>query len=131
MMYRLIDLPENVIGFKAQWEIRERDCEEVLIPSVENFMQTASKFSCLLVLNDFHQFKSSAIRILNHLIEWKSKLKKIAIVYESKTERKIIKLLGLLSPIEIRGFHADETDEAINWAAGHYKEAAVIPDLSI
>ena len=118
MIYRLIDLPSNVIGFKAQWHLTEKDFEEVLIPSVENHVVKTGKLNCLILLNSSVQhFRISLLNGLQHLMHWKSHWRRVAIVSESKSAKVFITLLSYLFGAELKVFSIDDMNKAIAWAA--------------
>ncbi|MBC7863908.1 MAG: STAS/SEC14 domain-containing protein [Bacteroidia bacterium] len=132
MMYSLIDLPKNMIGFKAQWQITERDCNEVLQPAVENHLQKAENINCVLVLNNFNEhLKNSALKSLKYFIKWRSKVKRIAIVAESEALKKIIGVLNTLMPAELKGFSSDELKMAIDWAGNEVEHEATVFDSGL
>lgn len=118
MIYRMIDLPSNIIGFRASWQVTEKDCDEVLSPSVENYVEKSGQLNCLLVLHDLNRnFKLSALRSLKRLKNWHNKLKRIAVVAESNRAKRLVKALNLILPCEFRGFSHEELNDAINWAS--------------
>jgi hypothetical protein len=119
MIHRLIDLPPNVIGFKAEWAVTERDCEEVIIPSVEGHIEKANQFNCLVILNDLNNsFKLSALQSLRKIKKLNYDIKRIAIVAESRTTRRLLKIINMLLPCEFKGFSQTEVGEAIHWVSG-------------
>lgn len=118
MIYRMIDLPANVIGFKASWQVTEKDCEEVLSPNVNNHVEKSGQLNCLIVLHDLNKnFKSSAMRSLNKLKSWHNKLKKVAVVGDANSAKKFLETVGEEAPYECKGFSHEELNEAISWAA--------------
>jgi stage II sporulation SpoAA-like protein len=118
MIYRLIDLPSSVIGFKALWHLTEKDFEEVLIPSVQDHVGKTGKLNCLIILNNsVKHFRISALSGLKRLMHWKANWRRVAIVSESRTAKIFINLLSTLFTGEFRVFSLDELDQAIEWAA--------------
>lgn len=118
MIYRLIDLPSNVIGFKAQWALSEKDFEEVLIPSVESHVVKTGKLNCLILLNSSVQhFRISLLNGFKHLMHWKLHWRRVAIVSESKSAKVFITLLGYVFGAELKVFTIEDMDKAIAWAA--------------
>lgn len=114
MIYRLIDLPENIIGFKASWKVTERDCEEVLLPLVENHVEKTGDLNCLLVLK---HFKTSAFKSLKRLLKCRIKWRRVAVVAESGVTKNMINFMSMFFPGEIKGFSKNEMDQAIYWAS--------------
>jgi hypothetical protein len=118
MIYRLIDLPSNLIGFIAQWQVTEKDCEEVLLPSVHTHVRKTGHLSCLLVLKNFNEnFKVFTLKNLKHLIQWKNEWRRIAIVVESKALKFVVLLANLFTPGKFKVFSNTEMDKAIEWAS--------------
>jgi len=118
MIYRLIDLPSNVIGFNASWQLTEKDFEEVLIPSVEQHVGRSGKLNCLIVLNNsLKQFRISALSGFIHLMHWKTNWRRVALVSGSKTRKVFFNLLSALFTGEFRVFSMDEMEQAIEWAS--------------
>lgn len=118
MIYRLIDLPSNVIGFKALWRLTEKDFEEVLIPSVQDYVGKTSKLNCLIILNNsVKYFRISALKGIQHLIHWKSKWRRVAIVSESASTKLFVNILSRIFSGEFRVFSMNEVEEAIEWAS--------------
>ena len=123
MIYRLIDLPSNVIGFNALWRITEKDFEEVLIPSVQDHVGKTGKLNCLIILNNsVKHFTISALSGLKHLINWKTNWRRVAIVSESASTKLFINLLSTLFTGEFRVFSLNEMDKAIEWASQDSKK---------
>jgi hypothetical protein len=127
MIYRLIDLPASVVGFKALWHLTEKDFEEVLIPSVEDHAGKTGKLNCLIILNNsVKQFQVNALSGLKRFMSWKDKWRRVAIVSESKSTRLFINLLSTLFSGEFKVFSLEELDEAIHWASQDHKETEAI-----
>lgn len=111
-------MPSNVIGFKALWRVTEKDFEEVLIPSVKDHVQKTGKLNCLIVLNNsIRHFKISALKGIKHLMKWKSKWHRVAIVSESKGSKMLINFLSFLIAGEFKVFSHTQLSEAIEWAS--------------
>ncbi|MES2513537.1 MAG: STAS/SEC14 domain-containing protein [Bacteroidota bacterium] len=118
MIYRLIDLPSNLIGFIAQWQVTKKDCDEVLLPSVHTHVKKTGHLSCLLVLKHFNDsFKLFTLKNLKHLMQWKSQWRRIAIVVESKAIKMVVVIANLFVPGKFRVFSNTEMDKAIEWAS--------------
>lgn len=118
MIYRMIDLPSNVIGFKASWQVTDKDCDEVLLPSVENYVEKSGQLNCLLVLHDLNRnLKLSTLRSLKRLKLWHTKLKRVAVVAESDRAKKLVDVINAILPCEFKGFSHEEMNDAIHWAS--------------
>ena len=120
MIYRLIDLPANVVGFKALWHITEKDFEEVLIPTVQDHIRKTSELSCLIILNNsVEYFKISPLKGLKNLLHWKTNWRRVAIVSESKSTKFFLNFLSTFFTGEFRVFLSRDLDKAIEWASQH------------
>ncbi len=122
MIYRLIDLPSNVIGFNALWDISEKDFDEVLVPSVEQHIVKTRKFNCLIIFsNPVRFFWVNTLKVFKRLMNWKAKCRRVAIVIESKTERFFINSLTRTFSNNFKVFSITEIEKAIAWAAQENK----------
>lgn len=118
MIYRLIDLPPNVIGFKAQWQFTEKDFEEVMVPLVKESNSSTSKLNCLIVINNsIKHFQVSAFKSVKHLFKGKSQWRRVAIVSESRTAKLFINFISILINGEFKVFSHEKLDQAIHWAS--------------
>ena len=118
MIYKMIDLPTNLIGFKASWQVTEKDCDEVLVPIVEDYVEKTEQLNCLLVLHDLNRnFKTSTIRSLNHLKAWRGKLKRIAVVAEANSALLLLEMINMALPCEFKSFSHEQLNDAIKWAS--------------
>lgn len=119
MIYRIIDLPPNMIGFKASWQVTQQDFEEVVIPCVQKHVEKMGQINYMLVLNtSIRNFTFSAwlrdiLLGLKNITKWN----RAAIVTDSKAIKTFTKIFSLLVPGEFRGFSHDEMQRAINWVA--------------
>lgn len=121
MIYPLIDLPPNVVGFKVLWQLSDRDFEEVVNPSLRQHVQKAEQLNCLLVLNNsIKNFTLSTLRNFKHLVRWKG-CRRVAIVAESKISIFLIGVLNMLAPVELKAFPHEKLKDAIRWAANSEK----------
>lgn len=123
MIYRLIDLPRNVLGFKTQWKITDKDIEEVVTPSISHHLKMAKQPNCLLVLNNVGEdIKFNTLKIFKRLNKCATKFKRIAIVSESKLNKKLIKFLNLIFRSEFKEFSNSELNDAITWSSQVYNK---------
>lgn len=118
MIYRLIDLPSNVVGFNAQWTLSEKDFSEVLIPSVEACVGNKGQLNCLIIVNNsVEHFQISSLKGLKKLMKGKANCQRVAIVSESKSAKLFMNLLSNFFVGEFRVFTSEELEQAIEWAA--------------
>ena len=119
MIYRIIDLPPNMIGFKASWQVTQQDFEEVVIPCVQKHVEKMGQINYMLVLNTsirnftFFAWLKDVLLGLSNITKWH----RAAIVTDSKAVRTFTKIFSLLVPGDFRGFSHAEMQRAINWVA--------------
>jgi len=123
MIYQIIDLPSNMVGFKASWEVTKEDFEEVVIPCVQKLVEKTGHLNYLLVLNTSVKnftmgawFKDAMMGIRN-LSKWK----RAAIVTDSKAIHYFTTVFSFVMPGEFRTFTHDEMQAAIDWVSGEGK----------
>jgi|GEM_PF-4638545 len=118
MIYRLIDLPSNVIGFKAQWDVSEKDLEEVFIPIVQEQVEKTGKLNCLIILNtSVKHLSRSILRSIKYFSGRKVRRRRIAILSESRSIRLLVKFLNALFKGEFRVFSITQLEKAIEWTS--------------
>lgn len=113
-MFEMIPaLPDNVIGFVAKGDVTSEDYEQVLIPAIEDALETNDKIRLLYVLGaDFTGFSGGAMwddgKVgLEHLTRWE----KIALVSDKPWIRHAVNAFGYLIPGKVKVFDlADEAD---------------------
>jgi len=119
MIYQIIDLPPNMIGFKASWEVTKRDFEEVVIPSVQKHVEKMGQLNYMLVINaSIHNFTlyawlKDALIGLKQLTKWK----RACIVSDSKAIKLFTQFFSFVLPGEFRGFSHNELKQAIEWTS--------------
>src|SRR3954471_18013516 len=106
MIYRIIDLPSNMIGFRASWAVTKQDFEEVVIPCVKKHVEKMGQLNYMLVLNTsirnftFYTWLKAALLNLKHLTKWH----RAAIVTDSKINKLFTRFFSVIMPGEVRGF---------------------------
>jgi hypothetical protein len=117
MIYRIIDLPSNVVGFKALWEVTPEDFDEVVIPCVKNCVEKMGQVNCLFVVNtsvknySFCSWFKDALVMLKKVSGWK----RAAIVTDSGALQMLANIFSFFIPGECRGFDHSEAHRAIHW----------------
>jgi hypothetical protein len=117
MIYQLIDLPPQMIGFRASWEVTRKDFDEVVIPCVQNHVEKMGQSNYMLVLNNsihnysFCSWFKDGLLSLKNITRWK----RAAIVTDSKVLKFFIELVSAFIPGELRGFKHNEFHNAVNW----------------
>jgi len=119
MIYQIIDLPPNMIGFKASWQVTKKDFDEVVIPCVQKHVEKMGQINYMLVLNTsiknftFCAWLKDVLLGLKNITKWN----RAAIVTESRAVQIFTKIFSFLVPGEFRAFTHDEMQHAINWVA--------------
>lgn len=119
MMYQILDLPPNMIGFKAVWKVTKKDFEEVVIPCVEKHVEKMGHINYMLVLKtsiknfSFFAWLKGALMGLKRLTKWN----RAAIVSDSKFVKIFTKIFGILIPGQFRTFPLKEINKAITWVS--------------
>ncbi|MBL7911532.1 MAG: STAS/SEC14 domain-containing protein [Bacteroidia bacterium] len=119
MMYQILDLPPNMIGFKAEWKVTKKDFEEVVIPCVEKHVEKMGQINYMLVLKtsvrDFTFFAwiKDVLMGLRHITKWN----RAAIITDSKLIKFFTMIFSFLVPGEFKAFPHKEIKRAINWVS--------------
>ncbi|HOZ86614.1 MAG TPA: STAS/SEC14 domain-containing protein [Bacteroidia bacterium] len=119
MIYQIIDLPPNMVGFKASWEVTKEDFEEVVIPCVQKHVEKMGQLNYLLVLNtSIKNFSMGAwfkdvMMGVKHICKWR----RAAIVTDSKTIKYFTGIFSLFVPGEFKGFSHEQLKAAIDWVS--------------
>ncbi|MES2680919.1 MAG: STAS/SEC14 domain-containing protein [Bacteroidota bacterium] len=119
MIYQIIDLPPNMVGFKASWEVTQEDFEEVVIPCVQKHVEKTGQLNYLLVLNTSIKnfamgawFKDVMMGIKN-ICNWR----RAAIVTDSKAIKYFTGIFSVFVPGEFKGFSHEQLKTAIDWVS--------------
>ncbi len=119
MMYQILDLPPNMIGFKAAWKVTKKDFEEVVIPCVERHVEKMGQINYMLVLKrsvknfSFFTWLKDVLLSVKHLTKWN----RAAIVSDSRIVKIATKIFSILIPGEFRAFPHKEINRAITWVS--------------
>lgn len=118
MIYQIIDLPPNMVGFKAAWDVTVRDFEEVVLPCVKKHVEKNGQINYLLVLkpsvrNMSFTWLQDVLLTLRHICKWK----RAAIVSDSATIKYLTGLFNFFVPTEFLVFNYGQMNDAINWVS--------------
>ena len=119
MIELLQDLPGNVLGFRATGRVTAEDYETILIPAVEERLQTQPQLRFLYVLGEgFEGFDARAMwddaKVgLLHLGAWE----RIAVATDASAIGLLTRAFGFLMPCPVRVFAASEEAEARAWVS--------------
>lgn len=118
-MIELIDgLPDAVVGFEAIGEVGSADYEAIAAPAVKHALERHSKIRLIHVLDDrFTGFTAGgtwqdAMLGLAH----PRSFDRIAVVTDSESIRRLVKLAGWSIPGELKLFPNRERKQAEAWA---------------
>jgi hypothetical protein len=118
MIERIDDLPDNVIGFRADSQITASDYTDVLRPAVDAVIQRGDDVRIVLEMSSWSGMSSGAMwEDLKMGIERFTKWKKIALVTDIDWMRHATNLFGWMTPGDVKTFSIAERDDAIAWAA--------------
>jgi SpoIIAA-like len=118
-MLRAIDgLPEGVIGFEAEGEIRSADYTETLGPALQQELGAGRDIRIVLVFESWDGLSAGGVWEdlklgTEHVRRWK----KIALVTDIEWMLRVTALFGWMTPGEVKTFSLGERDHAIAWAA--------------
>jgi hypothetical protein len=120
MLKRIEGLPDGVIGFEAEGEIRSSDYDDILMPAVREVSGRGEQVRIVLVFQRWDGMSSSAVwqdlkMGLDNLRRWK----RIALVTDLDWMITVTSLFGWMTPGELKRFPLAERDRAIAWAAGN------------
>ncbi len=117
MLTPMTDLPPFVFGMTATGNVTTEDIEQVLLPGLQNLVDSHNEIYYILVLETeiknftvgswFQDMKAG----IKHFTKWK----KIAVVTDQVGVEKFTNLFGNAVPGESRGFKLRELEEALSW----------------
>ena len=118
MITELSDMPEGVIGFQAEGQIRAEDYRDVVLPAVERAAKSG-EVRFLIVMPQFGGMTGGALwqdlKVgIDHFRAWK----RIALVTDVEWMRHMTDLFGWMTPGEVRTFPLSDRDQAVQWVAG-------------
>lgn len=117
MIEKVPDLPDNVLGFRANGTVTASDYETVIIPAVEALFARYDKIRFLYHLGEeFSGFEAGAMWDdtklgLKHLTGWE----RMAIVSDIEWIRTAIRVFGVAIPGQVRVVRNREFAEACRW----------------
>lgn len=120
MIYQIIDLPPNMVGFRAKWEVTKQDFDEVVIPGVQKHVEKMGQLNYMFVLSTSIKnftllaWLKDAMLGLKNFTKWH----RASIVSDSKAIKVFTKLFSAVMPGEFRGFTHEQMKEAIAWTSG-------------
>lgn len=119
MIVQIPDLPENMVGFRADGEVTKDDFE-VIKHQVASLVEKTGQLNYLLVLDnspaDFTigAWIQDALLGINHITRWN----RAAIISDSEAVINFTDIFSKVMPGEFRGYHKADYDEAVAWVSG-------------
>jgi SpoIIAA-like len=106
-------LPNNVVGIAVKGRVTKKDCDDVLIPAMENSLKGHDKIRLYYELNS--RFPGAAWDDLNVGIEYLPPCERVAIVTDVSWIQYTVKALRFLIPGEIQVFATVRASEGRAW----------------
>lgn len=119
MIVQIPDLPENMVGFRADGEVTKDDFE-VIKHQVASLVEKTGQLNYLLFLDnspaDFTlgAWMQDALLGINHITRWN----RAAIISDSEAVINFTDIFSKVMPGEFRGYHKADYDEAVGWVSG-------------
>ena len=118
MIRALTGLPDGVIGFEAEGEIRAEDYKETLIPAIEAQIADRGEVRIVLVFPDFAGYSAGAAwQDMKMGVEHLTKFERVALVTDVDWMTHLVSMFGWMSPGDVKHFALAERDAAAEWAA--------------
>ena len=123
MITQIPDLPENMVGFRADGEVTKDDFE-VVKHQVASLVEKTGQLNYLLFLDnspaDFTlgAWMQDALLGINHITRWS----RAAIISDSEAVINFTAIFSKVMPGEFRGYHKADYDEAVGWVSGRNED---------
>jgi len=116
-MIKIVDMPGNLIGFELSGKVTGKDYEEVLIPAVQEKLQTHEKIRALYhVTKDFESYDFEAmVDDAKAGFMFFSNWEKIAVVSDVEWITNGVKVFSFVVPGEVKTFSNAEIEKAKAW----------------
>lgn len=120
MITQIQNLPDNMVGFKANGDITESDFTNLVMPKVAEQIQRLGKLNYMLVLETplshftLGAWFKDAIMGVKHLSKWN----RAAIVSDVESIRKFTDMFSIVMHGEFKGFERKNIQDAIDWTSG-------------
>jgi SpoIIAA-like len=118
MIEPMDDLPDGVIGFRADGQITASDYTDVLKPAVDAVIKQGSDVRIVLEFPAWSGFTGGAMwEDMKMGIERLTKWKRIALVTDLDWMRHAVSIFGWMTPGDVKTFSLADRDDALAWAA--------------
>jgi len=118
MITQIPDVPNNMVGFRADGEVTKEDFE-MAKEQVAQLVEKTGKLNYLLFLDNSPKdftlgaWLQDALLGINNLTKWN----RAAIISDSEAVIKFTDVFSKLMPGEFRGYSKTEYDKAVNWVS--------------
>lgn len=118
MIVQIPDLPENMVGFRADGEVTKDDFE-IVKRQVANLVEDTNKLNYLLFLDNSPADFTAGAWLQDALLGIKNitKWNRAAIITDSETVIKFTDAFSKVMPGEFRGYHKSDYDRAVSWVS--------------
>ena len=124
MIEPIVDMPAGTFGFRGTGKFSRRDYTDVLIPPLRDAVERGERIRFLFEIGpDFHGIEADAVWEqakadlglgVRHLSAWE----RTAVVSDADWVAHAIRLIGWMSPGELRAFPLADLEAAKEWLAG-------------
>jgi len=117
MLTILRDLPPHVVGIKATGKVTKEECDNVMIPALDQLVERTGQINYLLLIEtDVKNFTIGALMDdlavgVRHFNKWN----KIAVVTDQKAVERFSDVFGIIAPGQSKGFSLEELVNAKKW----------------
>jgi hypothetical protein len=128
MVERISDMPEGTLGFRSTGALTADDYRDTMIPPLHELVESGRPIRLLFEIgHDFQEtpggawedIKSGVALGIGHHSAWE----RMALVSDLAWTQHAVKLLGWMSPGELRAFPSSELEEAKRWVAAELHSA--------
>lgn len=123
MIVQIPDLPNNMVGFRADGEVTKDDFE-IIKHQVASLVENIGQLNYLLFLDnspaDFTlgAWMQDALLGINHITKWN----RAAIISDSEAVINFTAVFSKVMPGEFRGYHKADYQKAVDWVSGRSEE---------
>jgi len=123
MIVQIPDLPDTMVGFRADGEVTKDDFE-VVKHQVASLVEKIGKLNYLLILDNSPADFTAGAWLQDALLGIKNitKWNRAAIITDSDTVINFTDVFSKLMPGEFRGYHKADYDEAVGWVSGQSED---------
>jgi len=119
MIEEMENLPDGVIGFRADGHITATDYTDVLRPAIDAAIRRDDEVRIVIEFGSWSGMSGGALwEDLKMGMERFTKWKRIALVTDIDWMRQATNVFGWMTPGDVKTFTLDDRVAAIAWAAG-------------